>query len=144
MTKNTRQHAPDERAVNVSDIALKAASPPLQSPTMHTSEINALFHDYITTLLSPPVQNTKNTIYVQETSSPHPLTLRKTVTQLSPHDPDCPTTTPYSAHKQGSAAPYIHTTHPHNTTPTSPEPHTKGGCYKARQHHSRETETHIK
>ncbi len=83
MTNITRQRASDERAVTAPYLALKAASHPLQSPTIHTSESNALSHENTATLLSLPVQTTKNTRYIQETSSPHPLTLRKTVTQLS-------------------------------------------------------------
>ena len=83
MTKNTRHRAPDERLAIAYDLAINAASLPLQSPTMHTSESNTLSREYTVTQSSLPVKTTKPTRYVQETSSFHPPTLGRTVTQLS-------------------------------------------------------------
>ena len=83
MTENTRQRVPCERTITAPDLAPKVAYLPLQSPTVHTSESHTLSHEIIVTLLSPPVHTTKNATQAEETSSLHPLALKKTVTQLS-------------------------------------------------------------
>ena len=122
MTKNTRQRASDERAATAPDLALKAASPPLQSPTMHTSESNTISREYIATLLSSlPFKTIKNTRCVQETSNPHLLTLRKTVIQLS-----LPViqTAPQPHHIQHTDKdPKRHTYTPLTHIPQRPRPH---------------------